>query len=137
MNPRWKNLLLVAAIFAVGVVTGSVQSLGLGQRRTEHRLHVDNLRSALMQILTQELDLTPDQVQRIEPLVTRACEDYRNLTLDSVRRVSELVAAANERIARELTPAQAAKLRQLEEERQTLVRKRLDPNFLKRDFLPE
>jgi hypothetical protein len=135
MSPRLKNLLIVVAIFLAGVVTGSVNSIGVGERRAEHRLRVDHLRSTLMDILKSELALTPEQGGRIEPLVSQACEQYRALTLETVQRVAQLVQATNTRIARELTPEQAARLRRLEEERQALVRRKLDQDYLKKDFL--
>jgi DNA-binding protein H-NS len=137
MNPRHKNILIVVAIFVAGVVTGSVNSIGVGQRMAEHRLRVDNLRSTLMDILKSELELTPEQVVRIEPLVNQACEEYRTLTLETVQRVTQLVQAANGRIARQLTPEQAARLEHLEEERQALVRKKLEQDGLKKDFFAE
>jgi hypothetical protein len=137
MNPRWRNILIVAAIFVAGVVTGSVNSIGIGQRRAEHRLRVDNLRTTLMDILRSELELTPEQVGRVEPLVNQACEQYRALTLETVERVAQLVRVANDRIARELTPGQAARLKRLEEERQVLVRQKLEQDGLKKDFLGE
>lgn len=135
MTPRWLNALVVAAIFAAGLVTGSLGSVRLAQGRVDHRLQSENLQAALMEILTRELALTPDQIQRVRPIVARASEEYRNVTLDTVQRVTQLVQAANQRIARELTPAQAEKLRQLEEERQALVRQKLNPDYLKHDFL--
>jgi Spy/CpxP family protein refolding chaperone len=137
MNPRLRNILIVGAIFVAGVVTGSVNSIGVGRRLAEHRLRVDNLRSTLMDILKSELELTPEQVVRIEPLVNQACEEYRTLTLETVQRVTQLVQAANGRIARELTPEQAARLKRLEEERQARVRKKLEQDYLKKDFLAE
>ena len=137
MNPRLRNILIVVAIFVAGVVTGSVNSIGVGQRMAEHRLRVDNLRSTLMDILKSELELTPEQVVRIEPLVNQACEEYRHLTLETVERVTQLVRAANGRIARELTPEQADRLNHLEEERQALVGRKFEQDGLKRDFLAE
>lgn len=137
MSPRLRNILIVAAIFVAGVVTGSVNSIGIGQRRAEHRLRVDNLRTTLMDILKSELELTPEQVGRVEPLVNQACEQYRALTLETVERAAQLVQVANDRIARELTPEQAARLKRLEEERQALVRQKLEQDGLKKDFLGE
>ena len=137
MNPRRRNILIVVAIFVAGVVTGSVNSIGVGQRLAEHRLRVDNLRSTLMDILRSELDLTPEQVVRIEPLVNQACEEYRHLTLETVERVTQLVRAANGRIARELTPDQVARLERLEAERQALVRQKLEQDGLKKGFFAE
>ena len=137
MNPRLRNILIVVAIFIAGVVTGSVNSIGVGQRLAEHRLRVDNLRSTLMDILQSELELTPEQVVRIEPLVNQACEEYRALTLETVQRVTRLVQAANGRIARELTPDQVARLERLEAERQALVRQKLEQDGLKKGFFAE
>jgi Spy/CpxP family protein refolding chaperone len=137
MNARWRSIAVVAAIFVAGVVTGSVGLTGWSRHQSETRLQVGHLQSALMEILNRELELTPEQAARVEPIVARACEDYRNLTLETVQRVSGMVQAANQRIARELTPEQAAKLERLEAERQKLVRERLNPETLKRDFLAE
>lgn len=137
MNPRARSIAVVVAIFLAGIVTGSVGISGWKRHQVETRLQVDHLQSALMEILSRELALTPEQAARVEPIVARACEDYRNLTLETVQRVTGLVQAANQRIARELTPEQAAKLEQLEAERQELVRRRLNPESLKRNFLAE
>jgi hypothetical protein len=137
MNPRWRNIFVVAAIFLAGAVTGSLGTARVERARPDLRLQADQLQTALMDILRRELVLTPDQEQRVAPLVARACEDYRNLTLETVQRVTKLVEAANQRIERELTPAQVARLRELEAERQASVRRKLDPEYLKRDFLSQ
>jgi hypothetical protein len=137
MKPRTRNILMVTTIFVAGVVTGALPSFNLGERRAEHRLHIDNLRASLLEILQHELQLNADQRSRIEPIVTESCEQYRRLTLETVDRVGQLVQIANQRIARELTPAQAERLAQLESERQTLVRQKLDRDYLRKDFLAE
>ncbi len=137
MKPRAKNILLVAAIFLAGVVTGSVNSIGVGQRLAEQRLRIDHFQSTLMGILQSELSLTPEQTRRVEPVVRRACEEYRGLMLETVQRVSGLVRTANARLARELTPAQAERLQQLEAERERNVRQKLNQELLEKDFLGE
>ncbi len=137
MKPRAKNILLVAAIFLAGVVTGSVNSIGVGQRLAEQRLRIDHFQSTLMGILKSELSLTPEQTRRVEPVVRRACEEYRGLMLETVQRVSGLVRTANARLARELTPAQAERLQQLEAERERNVQQKLNQELLEKDFLGE
>jgi len=137
MKTRTRNILVVAAIFLAGMITGGLPSAVFGERLVEHRLRVENLRNALLEILEQELDLSEAQVQRIEPILSEACEEYRELTLDTVNRVGRLVQGTNERIARELTPVQAARLAELEAERQEQVRRRMDQDYLKKDFLAE
>ena len=137
MKPRMKNILIVAAIFLAGVVTGSVNSIGVGQRLVEHRLGVEHLHATLMEILNSELKLTPEQAARVDPLVRQSCEEYRGLVLETVQRVSGLVQKTNGRLLRELSPAQAERLKELEAQRQENVRRRFDQEFLKKDFLGE
>lgn len=137
MKPRVRDILILVGIFVAGVVTGSINTIGVGQRLAEHRLGVDTLHSSLMDILKSELELTPDQVQRVEPIVVHACKEYQALTLDTVNRVTQMVAATNERLAKELNPQQAQKLRELERQREEMVRRRLEKDYLKKDFLGE
>jgi len=137
MKPMIKSIAMVTAIFLAGVVTGSVNTIGLGRRLAEHRLSIDHFHSTLMGILKSELSLTGEQEQRVEPIVRQACEEYRQMVLGTVQRVSDLVRATNTRLAQELTPAQAERLVQLETERQRQVRQKLDQEFLEKDFLGE
>jgi hypothetical protein len=51
--------------------------------------------------------------------------------------VSGLVQKTNGRLLRELSPAQAERLKELEAQRQENVRRRFDQEFLKKDFLGE
>lgn len=135
MKAPVKNELMIAAIFIAGVVTGSVNSIGVGQRMAEQRLSIDRFHSTLMGILKSELNLTADQTARIEPIVRQACVQYRELMLETANRVSALVRSTNTRIERELTPAQAIRLRQLELERERLAHEKLNPESLEKGFL--
>jgi hypothetical protein len=137
MKLRTRNILVVTAIFLAGMITGGLPSAVFGERIVEHRLRVENLRSSLLQILERELDLTPEQMGKIDPIVTGACEEYREMTQETVGRVGKLVQDTNERIARMLTPEQAERLAELELERQEQVRRRMDQDYLKKDFLAE
>ncbi len=129
-----KNAVIVAMIFMAGVVTGSVNSIGVGQRLAEQRLSIDHFHATLMGILRSELSLTPDQTRRVEPIVRQACEQYRALVTETAERVTGLVRSANARIARELTPAQAERLKELEAERERLARQKLEGESLGKDF---
>ena len=137
MKPRTRNILVVGAIFLSGMVTGGLPSAVFGERIVEHRLRVENLRTSLLTILERELELSPGQMNQIDPIVTAACEDYRDIAQETVARVGRLVQSTNERIAKELSPSQAARLAELEAERQAQVRERMDQDYLKRDFLAE
>ncbi|MCX8107555.1 MAG: hypothetical protein N3G20_01990 [Verrucomicrobiae bacterium] len=135
MKSSFKNALVVAAIFLAGVVTGTVNSIGLGQRMAEQRLSVDRFHATLMEILMSELQLSREQAARIEPVVRQACEQYRELMFETARRVSALVRATNSRIERELSPQQIHRLRELEAQREQLARQKLSSEGLQKDFL--
>jgi hypothetical protein len=137
MRARTRNILVVCAIFLAGMITGGLPSAVFGERIVEHRLRVENLRNSLLDILVRELQLSESQLRRIEPIVSEACEDYRQITQETVGRVGRLVQETNERISRELSPAQAARLAELEAERQEQVRQRMDQDYLKKGFLAE
>ena len=137
MKPRTRNILVVSAIFLAGMITGGLPSAVFGERIVEHRLRVENLRNSLLEILERELELSPSQLDRIDPIVTEACEKYRAMTQETVDRVGRLVQETNERIARELNSTQASRLAELEAERQEQVRQRMDQDYLRKDFLAE
>ncbi len=113
----WRNLLIAALIFLAGAATGSINTLGLRQRIENHRLQAGGLRESLMRLLREELELTPGQERRIAPIIAEACEAYRRETLRAMERVNEIVRRTNERVARELTPAQVKRLNALEAQR--------------------
>ena len=115
---QWRNALIAVLIFLAGAAAGSINTLGLRQRIENHRLQAGGLRESLMRLLREELDLTPEQEQRIAPIIAEACEDYRRETLQAMERVNEIVRRTNERVARELTPEQVERLNALEAARQ-------------------
>lgn len=116
-SPRWRNLLIALLIFLAGAATGSINTIGWRARLENQRLQAGGLHQSLMHLLRDELDLTPTQENRISPIIAEACEAYRQETLRAMERVNEIVARTNERVARELEPAQVERLNALEAQR--------------------
>jgi hypothetical protein len=115
--PNWRNLLIATLIFLAGAAVGSINTIGVHQRLENRRLEAGGLQASLMNLLRTELQLTPDQVRRIDPIIAQACEDYRQETLHAMERVDAIVRRTNERVAAELDPDQIEQLNALEASR--------------------
>ena len=89
MFTHWKNLLFILTIFLIGVVTGGINTVGIGKRLEQQRLSIDNLHAELISLLDRELSLTQAQRSNIEPIIAQACEEYREETLRAVTRVND------------------------------------------------
>lgn len=75
----------------------------------------------LMRRYAERLDLTPEQKQRIDPLLQRAIEDYRRLQQNTFRETGIILHRLQQDIAKELTPAQRQELEKMEQrQRETL-----------------
>ncbi|MCP5520068.1 MAG: hypothetical protein H7A46_00805 [Verrucomicrobiales bacterium] len=114
---NWRNLLLATLIFLAGAAVGSINTIGVHRRLEDQRVQAGGLQDSLMDLLRTELELTPDQITRIEPIIAAACEEYRQETLHAMEQVDAIVRRTNERVAGELDPAQIDRLNALEASR--------------------
>jgi Spy/CpxP family protein refolding chaperone len=108
MEKPWKVILAFAGVFVAGAIFGGALwpqwfgHEGRG-RRGFGELH-------MMDRLVSELSLTPEQKEKIAPIVARAEEETRRLRRESVQSFRAVMEKANGEIAAELTPEQKAKL---------------------------
>lgn len=114
---QWRNVLIAVLIFLAGAAAGSINTIGLRRHLENQQLEAGGLQDSLVRLLREELDLTPEQETRIAPAIAEACEAYRQETLNAMERVNAIVRRTNERVARELEPAQVERLNALEAER--------------------
>lgn len=77
----------------------------------------------LMRRYADRLELTPEQRQRLEPLVQRAVEDYRRVQRSTFHETSVIIERLQEDIAKELTPEQRAKLDEMRERQRELLKR--------------
>ncbi|MCL5099062.1 MAG: hypothetical protein M1608_16310 [Candidatus Omnitrophica bacterium] len=109
----WKVILAVLVIFCAGAVTGSL-SLKLYEnqarqklaRRVTYRGPGWNQRIEFMHRLEQELDLTPDQHERIERILRKSQERISGLWDQIAPQVHDEFRSAHEQIRGELTADQ-------------------------------
>jgi Spy/CpxP family protein refolding chaperone len=119
MNRKWKISLYLAAIFVAGVVTGMFISYQLVRHMmpTQERM-VGHWCGELQ----SKLNLTPEQMQKIRPIVNDAVTDFRN---DLSREMLLSLANCNARVVLELTPEQKAKFEQIQKEQEEFIRMKI------------
>lgn len=126
MKPFARSTIIASltGIFLLGAVTGGVTALALAQKKVEKKIKMENLEDSIMGWATTKLDLTPEQIERIRPLVTLACDEYRSEQAKTMQRIVEIIRASNRRVAAELTPEQVEKLLSLEQAHEASLEKK-------------
>ena len=103
---HWKIMLCLAAIFAAGLVSGSMVTLRIVKRAAGRSLNPDAWSAAAMQAYRKKLKLTPEQITRIQPAMDQAAQEIRTVGGNTRMEIFSVVIQMNDRIAQELTPEQ-------------------------------
>jgi Spy/CpxP family protein refolding chaperone len=119
---RWKIAFLVLASFVAGAVTGAF--LILGSAKDEMRRERDPLRwfSNTPDRWRTEMKLTPDQDQKIRPILQEIDNELTNRRAVDIRETEGILSRGEDRIAAILTPEQRPQLHQTFEERRQRLR---------------
>ena len=124
MNPagRWKVAFLVLASFVVGGVTGAF--LTMGSAKDEMRRQRDPLRwfSNTPERWRSEMNLTPDQDQKIRPILQQIDDELTNRRAVDLRETEGILSRGEDRIAGILTPDQRPRLHQTFDQRRQRLR---------------
>jgi Spy/CpxP family protein refolding chaperone len=120
MNRKLKISLYIAAIFVAGIITGMFASYQIAKRMMPSR---EKMANHWCGELESKLTLTPEQLQKIRPIIDDALTDFKNnLTHELLASLSN----CNARVAMELTPEQKEKLEQFQKEQVEFIRSRFD-----------
>jgi Spy/CpxP family protein refolding chaperone len=112
---QWKLIAGFILVFVAGGISGAFLG-GLYARHHFFQLHHPQLIGARMkERLRAELNLTPEQVAKISPIIDKAAVQLRDLRRDTARRVHETIGEAHRQMAVNLTDEQRQKLQQIEE----------------------
>lgn len=77
----------------------------------------------LMRRYAERLELTPEQKERLQPVIKRAVDDYRRTQRNTFRETSLIIGRLQEDIAKELTPQQRTKLDEMRERQRELLQR--------------
>jgi Spy/CpxP family protein refolding chaperone len=120
---KWKLIAGFALVFLAGGVTGGF----VAAKTTRHYLfsasHHGVAAQRMRERLRTQLNLTPEQMAKVSPVLEKAAVQLEDIRKDSARRVRGAFADAHRQIANDLTPEQRAKLEQLRRHHHRLVRR--------------
>ncbi len=124
---HWKILLTMLAIFAAGIVTGSMLTVRVIKRVVQKQAAPDHWAAVTMLEYKQRLNLTPEQSAKVQVILDRTVTDLRGVRASVGRELIQIVRQAQDDVARELTPEQLAKFDTLrQEQRQRYVERMLN-----------
>ena len=115
---HWKIILSLVAIFVAGCITGGVLTVAITKRVAARRsagTAGSNFGAVVVQHYQKQLELTPEQVEKLKPVFARAAAGLRNSRSNLLTEVTLAMRQMNEDIARELTPEQQARFEKMKE----------------------
>jgi hypothetical protein len=119
---KWKTIGYAAAIF----VTGGISGGALGVYETKSQLFAppreQEMALRLLHRLQARLDLSPDQVAKIRPIIDQAASDLHSIRTETALRINKVFDDSYAQVSAVLTPEQRAKLDQIQKERREMMR---------------
>src|SRR5213595_181388 len=113
---QWKLITGFLLVFIAGGMTGAFFG-EMHARRLFFEFHHNPgvMSSRMRDRLRAELNLTPEQVAKISPIIDKTAVQFREIRRETARRVHETIAEAHRQMAVNLTDEQRQKLQQIEE----------------------
>lgn len=117
----------VLAIFLAGAGSGALVAWQVGQRQLVTPLPPAEIGARLRARFQSRLGLTPDQAQKIAPMIDQAMRRVEAIRQETASHVFANVSNLHEQVLLVLTPEQQAKFEQLERERREYLRQKFGP----------
>src|SRR2546428_14089769 len=110
---KWKLIAGFILVFVAGGISGAFLG-GLYARHLFFGFHRPELIGTRMkEELRKELNLTPEQVAKISPIIDKTAAQLKQIRRDTGRRVHEIMMKAHREMAANLTDEQRLKLQQI------------------------
>ena len=112
---QWKLIAGFLLVFVAGGITGAFVG---GSYARHHFLGLhrpERIGAQMKEKLRGELNLTPEQVAKISPIIDKTASQLRDIRRDTGQRVHQVIAEAHGEMAATLTDEQRQKLQQSEE----------------------
>jgi Spy/CpxP family protein refolding chaperone len=111
MNKPWKVILMFLGVFIAGGLCGA--ALGIRFFHGPPPGGRNPVRVDIMDRLDKGLKLTPEQKEKIKPIVQRTQEETQRLRRENVRELAAVMDRMHTEVAAELTPEQRVKLEEM------------------------
>jgi Spy/CpxP family protein refolding chaperone len=112
---QWKLIAGFVLVFLAGGITGTFVG---GSYARHHFLQLhrpERIGAQMKDRLRAELNLTPEQLAKISPIIDRTASQLRDIRRDTGQRVHQIMADAHQQMADNLTDQQRQKLQQIEQ----------------------
>jgi len=111
---KWKLIVGFVLVFVAGGMTGAF----FGASHARHLFftppHRGMMSERMLDHFRAQLNLTPEQVAKISPIIDKAAGQLEEIRGNTGRRVHETIAEAHREMAADLTEEQRAKLQAIE-----------------------
>ena len=110
---QWKLIAGFLLVFLAGGITGAFVGAAHARHFFLHGPHRGFIKERMGERLKRELNLTPEQVTKISPMIDKASADLEAIRTETAQRVHETMAQTHREMATVLTDEQREKLKQL------------------------
>lgn len=111
---KWKIAIGLLLVFLAGVAVG----LFAGTRHGRHAIgdfHSGEMRQHFRERMVRQLELTPEQLKTLSPIIDDTARQVEEIRSESRRRVAETLARSHAAVSPHLTEQQRAELEKLRE----------------------
>ena len=124
---KWKLGVYVLAIFLAGAGSGALIAWQVCRRMPVAPVPPAEIGARLRARFQSQLALTPDQAQKIDPMIDQAMRRVEAIRKETASHVFANVSNLHEQVLTVLTPEQKAKFEELERERRDYLRQKFGP----------
>ena len=112
---QWKLIAGFLLVFVAGGVTGAFVGGSYARHHFFEMHHPERIGARMRDSLRAELNLTPEQVAKISPIIDNIDSQLRDIRRDTGQRVHQVMAEAHRQMAANLTDEERQKLEQIEQ----------------------
>jgi Spy/CpxP family protein refolding chaperone len=124
---KWKLGVYVLALFLAGGGSGALIAWQVCRRMPVTPVPSAEIGARLRARFQSRLELTPDQVQKIDPMIDQAMRRVEAIRKETARDVFANVSNLHQQVLVVLTPEQRVKFEELERERREYLRQKFGP----------
>ena len=117
---RWKLIVAFVLIFLAGAACGFFGAIHMHQAFFA-RMAPASMAQHMKERMRAELKLTPDQMQKISPIIDRTASQLQTVRDQTMQNVHEIFSQSHREMEPLLTPEQRVKLKQMEERHRRLL----------------
>jgi Spy/CpxP family protein refolding chaperone len=117
---RWTLILAFLLVFMAGAACGFFGAARMHHAFLAH-MAADSMAQHMKERLRVELKLTPEQVQKISPIIDHAASQLKTTREQTMRSVHEIFTETHHQMQPLLTPEQRIKLEEMEKRHRQLL----------------